>query len=230
MKQEKIAIHCPTEELWKRVQEKAFSEGWKWEEGGKSLRDYWHIHKEDTILSLWSDNYMANGDLNNPKHTRTVVEIGCVVQTQLDMAIGKCEMSWNKSKFLKENKLIHRGDEVGEKKSEVLNGVIEEALICGQVFTHIDMAKIYNEPKQTNKKEKKMKRAEKVIKEGMIVMDRDCRNVGKVEAIYVNQGMVTYTDQSDYTIHTVDIGRLYIPLEMPKPKPEPKKKAKKGKK
>ena len=52
-----LIIHCPTKELWEKVQIKMF-EFTEWNFGGKEIKSHWDTYKEDTILtSLKEDNY-----------------------------------------------------------------------------------------------------------------------------------------------------------------------------
>ena len=45
-------VHCPTEELWRRVQEKMFSEGYEWIDGGKKYEDGWNRYKKQSYITV----------------------------------------------------------------------------------------------------------------------------------------------------------------------------------
>ena len=50
----KIAVHCPTRELWNKVQIKAFSSGKEWSSYGKKTLDFWHDDAEETCINMYS--------------------------------------------------------------------------------------------------------------------------------------------------------------------------------
>ena len=58
-KEKKVAVHCPTKELWDRVQEKAFGEGY-----------YWYGDNEGRIASTkYSDHIVVDPDDRDITHT-----------------------------------------------------------------------------------------------------------------------------------------------------------------
>lgn len=54
---EKIAVHCPTKELWDKVEDKAIREGKQWSSGHREP-DYWGYYKDNICISLASTYLM----------------------------------------------------------------------------------------------------------------------------------------------------------------------------
>lgn len=52
--QKQFIVHCPTEELWRRVQEKMFSEGYEWR-GGEKYIDYLAKYEDQSCISIIED-------------------------------------------------------------------------------------------------------------------------------------------------------------------------------
>ena len=50
----KIAVHCPTRELWNKVQIKAFSSGKEWSSCGKKMLDFWFDDAEETCINMYT--------------------------------------------------------------------------------------------------------------------------------------------------------------------------------
>lgn len=300
----KIAIHCPTEELWERVQKKAFREGFYWVGDNKEPKYLDWVKAEPSACILLGQNrdrlsmcQVGRSAWLLTEHNYTIIpaeewlaEDKIVIGSswrnrasrKVHAIIGVDERGWfrtdigglspkkdfinhcdylgkaqrelkvydrveyigqgrnkgrkgivksrtdeysapyTKDYFLENYKLIHRGD---EEEIILRYTTTSDSPVNGEI-SWVIMDELTE--KQTNKKEKKMKRADVTIKEKMIIMDRDCGNTGEVISIHPETDQVVYKDLESKLVEIQDISSLYKPLVMPKPKPT-KKSKKKGK-
>ena len=171
-----------------------------------------------TVGSVWEGIGTSGW---NEGETRTIEEVcgdGCYKYVYTKEVQKGVNTAFNS--LLEHFKLIHRGD--GEVKLRLTYTTSSNNPVSGKIkWIETDEAK-------PNKKEKKMKRAEKVIKEKDAVIDRECNNEGIVVAVYPETNQASYKDNANGKVLTVDIGRLYQQFVAPKPKPvKAKKKNKK---
>lgn len=218
---------------------------------GKGVHVYGITGVKDGEIREWNESYGGRGAwvvyLNGLGYTLTFFpEDLTLIPTEADIVVGSVweygghmlsqarekriitsaekdrwiadKGSGSKSFLLNNAKLIHRGDEV----REIEYTKVEPLEFHGRA---IDMLLA---EQQTNKKEKKMKRAEKEIAIGNPVEDTSCNNQGIAVALYPKTKQVSY-EEADGTVRTVHVSQLISRFKMADPKPEPVKKATKKK-
>lgn len=122
----KIAVHCPTRELWNKVQIKAFSSGKEWSSCGKKTLDFWHDDAEETCINMYS---------------------GCLERHNRGYYSGKGYTIISAADYLKEGEVeeFKVGDRVecieDGNKSTIKNGMIYTVLdtyeSCGDSFIRV---------------------------------------------------------------------------------------------
>lgn len=99
---EKLLIHCPTLRLWKKVLDKAFSEGKEWITGSKEYyQDYWDRAKENSVIDIegnvityWGFSRFTGAKVKQPNHKAMEAEEYLGINYKINCPLGE----QNKSK------------------------------------------------------------------------------------------------------------------------------------